>query len=76
MAVCVQQGELVVKRSRWGIYALQIGLVVGKLSESSCVVMWMDGDNNFRFDVHISDALLVVDDESLEEIGKRCRITI
>jgi hypothetical protein len=63
-----------VKRSRWGIHSQQIGLVVGKTSESSCIVMWMNGDNDFRFDVHICDALLRVEEETLGEIGKRCRI--
>ena len=66
----LQPGELVVRRIRWGVDAQQLGLVIGRSSDSEWLVMWMI-DSAIRFKLHNPDALMVVNDDNLPQVGKR-----
>ena len=69
-------GELVVKRIRWSVDAQHVGIILGTCGKEEWLVMWTTDDNHIRFDVHITDALLTVDDTSLKEIMDRSCVSV
>lgn len=70
----LQPGELVVRRIRWGVHAQQLGLVIGCVGFDEWLVMWVIDSPGLRFDMHLGDALLVIDDDNMAHVGDRCRL--
>lgn len=65
-------GQLVVLRSKWSIYSHRIGLVVGSQEnkEDVLLVMWTIKDG-FRMKYHLKDAVIPINDLTLNKIKER-----
>jgi hypothetical protein len=63
-------GSLVVTRNRWGLMSLYIGLVVQKLTDTTCLVLWSTTSSK-KLQEHYEDALLELNDDTIEEVEKR-----
>ena len=64
---------MVVRRVRWGVDAQQLGIALGYVFEDTLVVMWCIDQHKVRFDHHLSDALLTVDEGNLSNVkGRLC----
>lgn len=72
--VLLNSGDLVVLRVRWNASAGQVGLVVGSdsLEDQSWLVLWTTGDLTSKLTWHLSDALLVINDENFSIVKDRC----
>lgn len=70
MSDCICPGELVVRRSRWSMYSICVGLVVAADSQE-CTVLWVTQDDT-KVGTHSLDALLIVNENLDLELEDRC----
>lgn len=65
-------GDMVVRRSRWGLDSSLVGLVLGRVHSDKWAIMWML-DRHVSFSVHLGDALTVVNTENIDSLKSRGR---
>lgn len=62
-------------RVRWHVSANLLGIVLSRDEQGSvvrCSVMWTTGDKRTKVAWHVEDALMRVDDETVNAVRGRC----
>ena len=69
-------GELVVRKIRWHQDSTLIGVVIGHDDAvmRSWLVMWTRENQVVDFKWHLTEALLIVEAENINELRQRCRL--
>mgnify|MGYP001558960396 CR=1 FL=1 len=78
----VKPGQLVVKKIRWELDSIMLGVVVSidasaknlPPARRECLVMWTGNNKEPRLTWHYASMLLPVNDTNVEEIKLRCSI--
>lgn len=75
MSESICPGKLVVRRSRWSIDGLCLGIVLGQ-RDDEWTVMWTSVSQLTTIGLHIEDALLVIDEKLELNLEDRCQTSV